>query len=64
MHIQGTRIAASRFRRHLTRTGEPEAHDLFETTAARITRGHGRKRLEHLHDDFKLEQRFARGDAE
>ncbi len=63
MHIHGTRIAATRFRRHLTRTAEPEAVDPFEPTAARISRGHTRERLEHLHEDFELEQRFARDDA-
>ena len=60
MHIHGTRIAAARFRRHLTRTSEPEANDPFETTAARIAHGHSRQRLEHLHEDFELEQRFNR----
>ncbi|MDX6375881.1 MAG: hypothetical protein QOE98_184 [Gaiellaceae bacterium] len=63
MHIHGTRIAASRFRRHLTRTAPPAEHDPFQTTAARVARGHALERLEHLHTDFELEQRFARDDA-
>ncbi len=63
MHIGGTRIAGGRFRRHLTRTGEPVATDPFEPTAARISHGHARERLEHLHTDFELERRFSRDDA-
>jgi hypothetical protein len=64
MHIHGMRTAASRFRRHLTRTSPPPAEDPFETTAARVARGHGRERLEHLHQDFELEQRFSRDDGD
>ncbi len=63
MHIHGTRIASTRFRRHLTRTAEPVTDGPFETTGARITRGHARERLEHLHLDFELEQRFSRRDT-
>ncbi len=63
MHIHGTRIAAARFHHHLTRTGESEAADPYETTAARIARGHARERLEHLHTDFELEIRFSRDTA-
>ena len=62
MHIHGTRIAGSRFRHHLTRTAPPEPVDPFEPTAARISHGHAVERLEHLHADFELEQRFARED--
>ena len=60
MHIHGTRIASSRFRHHLTRTADAAVHDPFEPTAVRIARGHSRERLEHLHEDFELEQRFSR----
>jgi hypothetical protein len=60
MHIHGTRVAASRFRHHLTRTTAPEETDPFETTATRVSRGHARERLEHFHRDFELEQRFSR----
>lgn len=63
MHIHGTRVGASRFRRHLTRTSPPEPGDPFETTAARISRGHAVERLEHLHTHFELEHRFVRDDA-
>ena len=63
MHIHGTRVGASRFRHHLTRTSPPEPGDPFETTAARISRGHAVERLEHLHTDFELEHRFMRDDA-
>ena len=62
MHIHGTRVAAARFRRHLTRTAEPEAVDPFEPRR-RASRADSRERLEHLHEDFELEQRFARDDA-
>lgn len=63
MHIHGTRVARSRFRHHLTRTSEPAPADPFEPTASRISRGHSRERLEHLHEDFELEQRFSRDDG-
>ena len=63
MHIHGTRVGASRFRRHLTRTSPSEPGDPFETTAARISRGHAVERLEHLHTHFELEHRFMRDDA-
>jgi hypothetical protein len=63
MHVRAMRVGASRFRRHLTRTSQPEPSDPFETTAARISRGHAVERLEHLHADFELEHRFARDDA-
>jgi hypothetical protein len=63
MHIHGTRVAAARFRHHLTRTAAPDATDPCEPTAARISRGHGRERLEHLHTDFELEIRFSRDTA-
>jgi hypothetical protein len=60
MHIAGTRTGRSRFRHHLTRTSPPPADDPFLPTAAKIDRGHARERLEHLHRDFELEQRFSR----
>lgn len=61
MHIHGTRVGRRRFRRHLTATAPAPSPDAFTTTAARISRGHTRERLEHLHEDFELEQRFSRG---
>jgi hypothetical protein len=60
MHISSTRVGRGRFRHHLTRTAEPPADDPFLPTAAKIDRGHGRERLEHLHRDFQLEPRFTR----
>jgi len=63
MHIHGTRVGRSRFRHHLTRTAPEPPDDPFTTTAAKLSRGHTRERLEHLHEDFELEQRFSREPA-
>ena len=63
MHIHGTRIASGRFNRHLTHTAPADEAAPFETTASRVARGHARARLEHLHADFELEQRFSRAAA-
>jgi hypothetical protein len=63
MLIHGTRVGRSRFRHHLTRTAPEPPDDPFTTTAAKLSRGHTRERLEHLHEDFELEQRFTREPA-
>ena len=60
MHIASSRVGRGRFRHHLTRTAPPPADDPFQTTGAKVERGHGRERLEHLHHDFVLEPRFTR----
>jgi hypothetical protein len=63
MHISSTRVGRGRFRHHLTRTAPEPADDPFQTTGAKVERGHARERLEHLHRDFELEQRFSRDSA-
>ena len=60
MHIHGTRVGRSRFRHHLTRTSPEPSSDPFTPTAAKVGRGHTRERLEHLHEDFELDQRYSR----
>jgi hypothetical protein len=60
MHIHGTRTGRSRFHHHLTRTVPEPPDDPFTTTGSKVNRGHARERLDHLHEDFELEERFAR----
>jgi hypothetical protein len=63
MHISSTRVGRGRFRHHLTRTAPDPPGDPYATTAAKLSRGHSRERLEHLHEDFELEPRFTREPA-